>query len=313
MKIVLLEDLAVRKERLEKERDILASRGHEFVWFERTADEGKLKDEAADADVIMLANMPLSKEVLSAAKNLKYIDVAFTGVDHIPVKAALARGIEISNASGYADDAVAELVMAEMIESLRRLPELQKRGKDGQAKTGIRGSLIKGKTVGIIGAGHIGRRVAQLCKAFGCRVLGYNRSEITDPNFDGQTSLENVLKESDIVSIHLPLTESTEHLIGKDELALMKKGALLINTARGKVVDEQALVDVLNEDRIIACIDVYDKEPPLDEDDPILTASNCILTPHIGFDSVDSMEARANIVFDNLYSWLDGTLKNAVH
>lgn len=312
MKIVLLENLAVPEERLLTEKEVLSGRGHEFVWFERTDDLNKLQEEVRDADVIMLANMPLPESVIDAAPNLKYIDVAFTGVDHIPVRAAKDRGIQISNASGYATESVAELVIAFMIESLRKLPALEARGKEGGTKAGLRGCLLKGKTVGIVGAGAIGTEVARLASAFGCRVLGYNRSKIADPAFDAQLPLDDVLKESDIVSVHVPLTQETKHLIGTKELGMMKRGALLVNTARGPVVDEKALIEALKNNQISACLDVYDKEPPLDKDNELLSLDHCILTPHMGFDSVESMDKRANIVFDNLYSWLEGTLKNEI-
>lgn len=312
MKIVLLEDLAVPAARLETERLVLEGLGNEFVWYDKTYDESVLCEEVRDADVVILANMPLSERVLDAAENLKYIDVAFTGVDHIPVQAARERGIQISNASGYATDSVAELVMAFMIESLRMLPQLEQAGKEGKTKTGLRGQLVKDKTVGIVGAGAIGRQVAALAKAFGCRVIGYNRSRITDLNFDAQVSLDELLENADVVTLHVPLTEDTRHLIGERELGLMRQGALLINTARGPVVDMEALVKALNQGRIHACLDVFDTEPPLNGDDPILHAPNCILTPHMGFDSEESMDARANIVFDNLYSWLEGDWKNRI-
>lgn len=313
MKIVLLENLGVSSEKIEQEKNKLNSLNHEFYAYEKSTDINVLLEETQDADVIMLANMPLDAKIIENNPNLKFIDVAFTGVDHIPTKLAKEKGIAISNASGYANDSVAELALMMMIDCIRHVTSLSKRARDGQTKVGIRGRLLKGKTVGIVGAGEIGTATARLCKAFGCHVIGYRRSPITDPVYDRQCTLEELLQTSDIVSLHVPLNEQTRHLISSDQLALMKKDAILINTARGPVVDSQALAKALNEEQIAAAgIDVFDIEPPLNEDEPLLHSKNTIVTPHIGFDSVESMELRADIVFDNLYSWLEGNLKNMI-
>lgn len=313
MKIVLLEDLAIPSSELEEYIYQLESLGHTFVAYPKTDDIKILKNEVCDADAVILANMPLPLEVVEAAPHLKFIDVAFTGVDHIPVKVAQEKGITISNASGYATQAVAELVISELIFNLRQLSSLQARGKMGLSKEGLRGQLLQGKTVGIVGAGAIGREVARLCKAFGCRVLGYNRSLIRDENFDAQLPLEDLLAQSDIVSLHLPLTSQTQGLIGKKQLGIMKPSAILINTGRGPLVDEKALVEALRDQTIGgAILDVFEQEPPLPFDYPLLKMSNVILTPHVGFDSQESMALRGQIVFNNLFSWLNQNPQNVV-
>lgn len=313
MKIVLLENLGVSAQRIEQEKNKLNALNHDFYAYEKTTDLDVLLEETKDADVIMLANMPLDAKIIENNPNLKLIDVAFTGVDHIPTQLAKEKGISISNASGYANDSVAELAIMMMIDCIREVTPLSKRAREGQTKIGIRGRLLKGKTVGIVGAGEIGTATARLCKAFGCNVIGYRRSPITDPIYDKQCSLEELLQTSDIVSLHVPLTENTKHMISSQQLAMMKKDAILINTARGAVVDNQALAKALNEGQIGAAgIDVFDVEPPLSLDEPLLHSKNTIVTPHIGFDSVESMELRADIVFDNLYSWLNGEQKNKI-
>lgn len=313
MKIVLLEDLGVAPEIIEKEAEKLKAMGHTFEVYARTTDVEVLKEETKDADIIVLANMPLDAAVVEADPHLKFIDVAFTGVDHVPVALCKEKGIAISNASGYANDAVAELVAMMSIDRLRHVRELEERCREGKTKAGIRGNLLKGKTVGIVGAGSIGTTTAKLLKAFGCKILGFRRQPITDPVYDAQVDLDTLLKESDIVSLHVPLTASTRHMIGKEQLALMKPTAVLINTARGAAVDQQALADALNAGQIAgAGIDVFDMEPPLPVDHPLLQAKNAIVTPHIGFDSVESMEKRAEIVFDNLYAFLEGKQLNPI-
>ena len=231
MKIVLLEDLAIPSSELENYVQKLENLGHTFVVYPKTSHLKTLKKEVSDADVVMLAKMPLPLEILEAAPNVQFIDVAFTGVDHIPVAAAKEKGITISHASGYATTSVAELILSETIFALRKLAALQAWGKEGLSKEGIRGQLLQGITIGIVGAGAIGREVARLCKAFGCKVLGYNRSDITDPNFDGQLLLEDLLAQSEVVTLHVPYTPETQGLIGKEQFKIMKPSAILVSTA----------------------------------------------------------------------------------
>lgn len=313
MKIVLLEELGVSKDKIDKQAEKLTNMGHELITYTKNTDPKIQVERTKDADVIMLANMPLSKEVVEEAKHLKFIDVAFTGVDHIPMEEAKARNIAVSNASGYATQAVAELCISFMIQLLRNIEQTQKRCREGGTKDGWIGSLLCGKTVGIVGAGAIGKKTAKLCKAFGCRVIAYSRSKVEDSVIDRQVPLDELLKEADIVSLHCPLTKETKGLIGKEQLEFMKKEAVLINTARGPVVDSKALADALTEGKIAgAACDVFETEPPLDTNHPLLHTPNTIVTPHIAFASKESMEQRAEIVFDNLYSWMEGKQKNKV-
>ncbi len=313
MKIVLLEGLGVSDEVVGSYAGRLREMGHEFTEYEKDASPEAQRQRSRGADVIMLANMPLDESVIDAADRLKFIDVAFTGVDHIPLEKAKKRGIAVSNASGYATQAVAELCVGYMISLLRNVNKTEKRCREGGTKDGLVGSLLCGKSVGIVGAGEIGRRLAALCKAFGCRVTAYSRSRVTDPVFDAQTGLDELLRESDIVSLHCPLTAETKGLIGERELEKMKKSALLINTARGGVVDSAALARALNSGALAgAACDVFETEPPLDGNHPLLGCPNTIVTPHIAFASRESMELRAEIVFNNLFSWLEGKQINRV-
>ena len=314
MRIVLLESLGISDGVIAKHAQKLENMGHSFTAYEKNTDPAVQVERCRNADAVMLANMPLAEEVIDKAEHLKFIDVAFTGVDHIPMEAARKKGIAVSNASGYATQAVAELCVSFMIQLLRNVNKTEKRCRTGGTKDGLIGNLLCGKTVGIVGAGAIGKRTAALCKAFGCTVLAYNRSKITDASVvDRQVSLEELLSSADIVSLHCPLTAETKGMIGKEQLAQMKKTAFLINTARGGVVDQDALAAALSDGQIAgAALDVFDKEPPLPEDHPLLHAPNTIVTPHIGFASVESLEQRADIVFENLYSWLEGRQLNAV-
>ena len=313
MKIVLLEGLGVSDAVIDRHARRLEEIGHSFAAYPKNADVQVQIERSRDADVLMLANMPLAAQVLEEAKSLKFIDVAFTGVDHIPVAEAKRRGIAVSNASGYATQAVAELCISFMIHLLRNVDRTQERCRSGGTKDGLVGNLLCGKTVGIVGAGAIGKRVAALCRAFGCSVLAFSRSAVSDPAIDAQVSLDELLQRADIVSLHCPLTEQTRGMIGREQLAQMQRHAILINTARGGVVDSVALAEALERGEIAgAACDVFETEPPLPTDHPLLHSPNTIVTPHIACASLESMEQRAEIVFDNLYAWLEGRQINAV-
>lgn len=314
MKIVLLESLGVSEETLAACAKPLTDAGHTFVAYPKDTDPQVQIERAKDADILMIANMPLSGEVIRACKNLKFIDVAFTGVDHVDLDAAKEMGVKVSNAAGYSTQAVAEIALCMMLSLLRNIPQVEQRCRQGQTKDGLVGCELRGKTVGIVGAGAIGCRTAELCHAFGCKVLGYKR-HVTgkEPSFIEFVSLDELLQQSDIVSLHCPINEESKHLINAQSIDKMKQGAYLINTARGPVVDSQALADALNSGYLSgAGIDVFEKEPPLSTDHPLLHSKNTIVTPHVAFASAESMVARAQIVFDNIQSYLDGNQKNII-
>lgn len=314
MKIVLLESLGVSEEVLQTCAKPLLDAGHTFEAYPKDTDPQVQIQRAKDADVIMIANMPLSGEVIRACKNLKFIDVAFTGVDHVDLDAAREMGVKVSNAAGYSTQAVAELSVCMMLSLLRNVPQVESRCRAGQTKDGLVGSELRGKTVGIVGAGAIGQRTAELCHAFGCTVLG-NRRHVTgqEPEYIQFVSLDELLERSDIVSLHCPLNDSTRGMINAESIAKMKPGALVINAARGPVVDAQALADALNAGRLGgAGIDVFEIEPPLNTDHPLLHSRNTIVTPHVAFASAESMKARCEIVFDSLAQWMAGKQVNVI-
>lgn len=314
MQIVLLESLAVSPDVLDACVRPLTEAGHTFKAFDRTDDTAQLIEEAKDADILMLANMPLKADVIHACPHLKYINIAFTGVDHVDVAAAKARGITVSNASGYSNQAVAELTLSMMLALLRNVPQVDQRCREGGTKDGLVGSELAGKTVGIIGTGAIGMTVARLCHAFGCKLLAYNGfSHKSDTELIHYVPLKELMAESDIVTLHCPVTDQSRGLINAEALSWMRPSAYLINHARGPIVDSQALADALNTGRIAgAAIDVFEMEPPVPVDHPLLTARNTIVTPHVAFATTESMNLRASIVFDNIQAFLKGTPQNLV-
>lgn len=314
MKVAVLESLGISRQEMEKREAPFKAQGVDFAEYDRTSDADMLVQEAADAEAMIVANMPLSNEVISRCPKLRFIDVAFTGTDHVGLDAAKKAGVKISNASGYSDESVAELALEMTLSLLRKVPQTEDRCRNGGTKEGLVGSELCGKTVGIIGLGKIGRRSAALYHAFAAEVIVHNRSIHDDfPDYIRQVSLEELLETADIVVLHCPQTPETIGMINAERIALMKKSAILINVARGPVVVSQDLADALNAGQIAgAGIDVFDQEPPLSESEPLLHAKHTLLTPHIAFATRESMIKRADIVFDNLQAWMDGQQKNIV-
>ena len=310
--IVIAQPLGVSKETLDTLLAPLIGRGyHLTLWDSLPKNQVDLGNRISKADLAVIANYPLKKEALDKASSLKYLCVAFTGVDHVDIDTCREKGIAVSNCAGYSTESVAELAIGMMLSLYRKLAEGKDAAAHGKTGAGLRGIEIKDRTVGIIGTGAIGYRTANLAKAFGAKVIGYNRSHSHDDIT--YTDLNTLLQTSDIVSIHLPLTKDTRHFIDKDKLSLMKKDAILINTARGGIIDNEALAEALKKGEIAgAGIDVFDMEPPLPEDYPLLSAPHTVLTPHVGFDTEEAMERRAAIVADNLKSFVEGKQKNII-
>lgn len=313
-KIVIMESLGISAEELAARKAPFEAQGHVFVDYPKTTDPAKLIEEAKDADAMILANMPMPADVLRKCDKLKFIDVAFTGVDHVGLDAAKEKNIAVSNASGYSNEAVSELVIGTTLSLARNLRSVEDRCREGKDKTGLVGWEIKGKTVGIIGLGKIGTRTAELFHAFGATVLAQSRTHHDGiAEYIEQVTQEELLRRSDIVVLHCPLNDSTRGMINAEKLAMMKPTALLVNVARGPVVVEKDLAAALENGVIAgASIDVFDKEPPLDTASPILHAPNCLVTPHVAFATQQSMSLRAEIVFDNLAKWMEGHQINTI-
>lgn len=314
MKVAIMENLGISAEELAQRKKPFEDKGVVFAEFPRTTDTAKLIEQAKDAEAMILANMPMPADVIRSCPQLKFIDVAFTGVDHVGLDAARERNIAVSNASGYSNEAVAELVLGMVLSMARNLRQVEDRCRVGETKDGLVGWELKGKTVGIIGLGKIGSRTAQLFHAFGCQVLAQSRTRHDDtPDYIQQVSQDELLHQSDIVVLHCPLNDSTRNLINEEKLAMMKPTALLVNVARGPVVDEAALAAALENGTIAgACLDVFDKEPPLDQETAILRAPHTLVTPHVAFATRESMSLRAEIVFENLANWMEGHQSNIV-
>ncbi len=316
MKIVVLEPLLIDDKKISAIEQFLDDTGHELIYHkEKPQTEKETIERGKEADVIIVANLPITKDIITKFKKLKMISVAFTGTDHIDLETCNKRSIMVCNAAGYSTTAVAELTIGLIINVYRKITELHSSTKKGGDKLGFLGTDLAGKTAGVIGAGKIGYRVARLLKAFGCEVIVHNRADnenIKKLNVSN-IPLDLLLKKSDIVSIHVPLTSDTKHLIGKKQIEFMKKSAILINTARGAIVDYEELANALENGKIAgAGIDVYEKEPPLEVSHPILNAPNVVTLPHVGYATKEAIDVRADIVFENILLWEQGQPQNVV-
>jgi len=313
MKLVIIEPLGVEKEKLLAIAGEYVSDRVEIIYYDtKVTDTATLIERGKDADIIVVSNLPMNGEVIRGCDKLKLLSVAFTGVDHIDLSACREKGVTVCNCAGYSTAAVADLVFGMVIALDRNLIPCNDVVRQGGTKDGLVGMELEGKKFGVVGTGAIGMRTAKIARAFGCQVFAFSRTEKDLPGVV-YLPLEKLLASCDIISLHVPLTEETRGLIGKEELALMKKSAILINTARGPVVDSTALANALQTGQIAgAAVDGFGTEPPVASDHPLLQVKNLIATPHVAFATKEAMVKRAHTVFGNVKAWEAGTPQNVI-
>ncbi|MFB0500474.1 MAG: hydroxyacid dehydrogenase [Candidatus Hadarchaeaceae archaeon] len=241
----------------------------------------------------------VTKDVIDAGKQLGIIARAGVGLDNVDVKAAEKRGIKVLNSPEAPTIAVAELVLGHMLSFARHLPRADSSTKAGRwEKSQLMGTELRGKTLGIVGTGKIGRAVGYRAKAFLMELLLYDvakNQEFAERTGAKYVDLNTLFQESDFVTLHVPLMPEAKHMVGKRELELMKPTAVLINTSRGGIVDEAALIEALKDKKIAgACLDVYGQEPP--SDSPLLELPNVVLTPHLGASTREAQRDAALII-----------------
>ena len=314
MRIALLEPLGISPALLDELSQPIIAQGHEFIAYpDKAKDTEELIRRSRGCELIMIANRPYPAEAVEAADALKFINVAFTGIDHVGLQACAQRSIRVCNAANYSNGTVAELVIGMVISLYRKLAAAEAAVRGGGTSAGLAGREIAGKTVGIVGTGRIGMMTAKLFRAFGAEVIAFSRTEKEEAKALGirYVPLPELMKESDIVSIHVPNNASTRGMISAEMIGLMRERAVLINCARGPIVDNAALAQALRAHRIAgAGIDVFEMEPPLPADYPLLDAPNCLLTPHVAFLSEEAMIRRARIAFRNTMAYLAGKPEN---
>ena len=308
MNIVCVESLGISRERFESLKAHYTAMGHDFTYYmDRREDEATLADRMREADVAVISNIKLPAAVLAQCPKLRYLSVAFTGLDHIDLAYCREHGIKVQNAAGYSTTAVSELAVGMMLDLLRNIVTLNEKIRQGGSRGTFLGRELRGKTVGIVGTGAIGTATARLLVAFGAKVIAWSRTERPEVKALGveYMPLDDLLRQSDIVSLHVPLCDETRGLIGERELALMKPTAMLVNTARGPVCDIAAVGKALVESRIAgAAFDVFEQEPPLPINHLLLSTNRCLVTPHVAFATEESFAARADIVFGHVDQWL---------
>lgn len=288
--------------------------------YDRTAPE-ETASRIGDAELVIINKTILSREILEQCPNVQYIGLFATGYNVVDIDYCRQRGIVVANAPAYSTNAVAQMVFAYLLELASMVAKHNTEVHEGKWASCADFAFydphiceLSGKTLGIIGMGSIGQRVAELAQAFGMQVLANSRTPKPELLREGLrfVPLEDLLRESDAVTLHCPLFPETAKLIDAKRLALMKPSAWLINTARGGVIDEQAVADALNNGVIAAyAADVATVEP-VDPQNPLLRAKNCILTPHIAWAARESRERLIGIVRDNLEAFLNGRPINNV-
>lgn len=309
MKIVMLESLGLGEDVLQTYAKSLIERGHEFVPCTSPLTEEEKIERIKDASIAIIANGKLSGDVIRAGEKLEMISIGFTGIDHLDGEACKEKNLTICNAQGYATECTAEMTIGLMLALLRHIVTYNQVVRNGGTKDGFVNHTLHGKTVGIVGTGAIGLYVAKLAKAFGAKLIGYNPSKKQEAIDMGLVymDLDDVVKEADILTLHAPATKDTENIINLERIGMMKKGALLINCARGTLVDNRALAVALNEGYIGgAGIDVFETEPPITIDHSLFSAKNVIVAPHVAYFTEESFKKRVALVMDNIIAYLDG-------
>lgn len=316
MKIVVLDGYAANPGDLSwEELEKLGS----LTVYDRTAPD-EVAQRAADADIVLTNKVAFNADTLRSLPNLKYIGVLATGYNIIDVETARNLGIAVTNIPAYSTDSVAQMVFAHILNITGRVGYYALENRLGRWSDNpdfcywdTRLTELAGKTIGIVGLGNTGSATARIALAFGMKVKAFTSKQQSElPEGMEKASLDEIFAESDIVSLHCPLTEDTRNIVNADSLRRMKPTAILINTGRGPLVDEQALADALNSGVIYAAgVDVLSTEPPKN-DNPLLSAHNCYVTPHIAWATREARERLMQIAVGNVAAFISGNPVNLV-
>ena len=317
MKIVVLDGYAANPGDLSWAP--LEALGELSVYDRTPADQTAAR--IADAELVLTNKTVLTRELIAGAKKLKYIGVLATGYNVVDVAAAAELGITVTNIPAYSTDSVAQMVFALLLEICQQVGHHSAAVQDGRWSANPDFCFwdtplieLAGKTMGIIGFGRIGRHVGKMARALGMDVIAFNRSRSPEGALIADyVELDELLRRSDVISLHCPLFPETREIINKDTIAKMKDGVIIINNSRGPLVAEQDLADALNSGKVYAAgLDVVSSEP-ISGDNPLLHAKNCIITPHISWASIESRRRIIASTAENIRAWLAGAPRNVVN
>lgn len=282
--------------------------------------ENEVIDVIGDADIVITNKTPVNKNVFDACKNIAYIGVLATGYDVVDIEAARQHGVVVTNVPNYGSDSVSQFAIALLLEICDHVAyhsDLVKKNEWGKREWCFWDKPIielANKTMGIIGFGHIGQKTAKIAKAMGMNIQYYDEYSTREFDYASKcANLNQLFSSSDVVVLHCPLTNTTRNIINCDTIKLMKTGAILINNARGGLVDCSALAEALLSGKLYAAgLDVVDNEP-IHEDNPLLKCDNCIITPHISWASKEARQRIMDMAFDNIDMYLKGSAINSVN
>lgn len=291
----------------------------ELTVYERTKPQETI-ERAKDAEVVLTNKVLLKRQEIAQLPKLKYIGVLATGYNVVDLEAAREQGIVVTNVPAYSTESVAQMVFSHLLTVTNHTEHYARQNREGRWTASPDFSYwdtqlteLAGKTFGIVGLGNIGQRVAAIAHAFGMSVMAYT-SKAADvlPAYIRKATMDELLTESDVLSLHCPLTPDTEHLICRETLQKMKPSAILINTGRGPLITDQDVADALNENRLRAfCADVLTEEPPK-ADNPLLQSEKAYITPHIAWASIEARERLAAVAIGNVRAFVEGKPRNVV-
>ncbi|MBS7633122.1 glycerate dehydrogenase [Candidatus Bathyarchaeota archaeon] len=310
MNIVIVDHVYLEEEHIKK----LQTLGNPKVYTDPPKSAAELRERIKDAEIVIVGWTQIDQEALDSASKLKMVSIWATTCHYVDLKAAAKKSITVTHVPGYATESVAEHTFALLLAAIRKLPLADQHVRSGEFDwRPFGGRELAGKTMGVIGTGAIGCRVAEIARAFKMKVLGYdkyqNMKKAEEIGFV-YVDLSTLLKESDVVSLHVTLTPETRKMLGKKEIATMKKGTVLVNTSQGKVIDEEALIEALKTGRIAyAGLDVFDEEPP-PKGNPLFKLNNVVLSPHIGFNTLEAAKRCTDICVDNIVKFVQGHPQN---
>ena len=311
MKIVVIDHVHLE----DKHIKILQSLGDLEVFKEASKTTDELKQRIANADVVIVGWTNLTRNVIDSAKKLKMIAIWATTCHYADLEAARQKGILVTHVPGYATESVAEYAVALLLTAVRKITLADKHVRNGEFDyRPFEGRELAGKTLGLIGTGAIGLRVAEIARALKMEVIGYdkypNLKRAKEIGFK-YVDLKTLLGQSDVISVHVTLNPETDRMIGKTEIAMMKNGAVIINTSQGRVIDERAMAEALKSGKLrSAGLDVLEEEPP-PKNNPLFKLENTVLSPHIAFNTEEAEARCSDICVDNVVKFTEGKKQNA--